>query len=391
MGTHALLSASGAERWLSCTPSARLEETFPDNTSVYAEEGTAAHALAELINRYNFKKFTGLTKSQFKKEWDALKQGEYYNAEMQEHVDTFCGYVWEEFNSAKAGTKDAIIKFEERLDFSEYVPEGFGTGDVVIIADGTMTVIDFKYGQGVPVDATENKQMMLYGLGAFLDNCLLYDIQKIRMVVYQPRLDNLAEYVMTSADLLLWADTELKEKASLAFDGAGEYKPGNHCRFCKAKAVCRARAEENIKLANYDFAPADTLSVEEIADILKVGEKLVNWFGDISEHALQEALIGVVFPGWKLVEGRSNRKITDEQSALDVLTSADYAPEQVTNTKLKGIGDLEKLMGKDTFADVLGALVVKPQGKPVLVLESDKRPALNTASAAAADFENVSI
>jgi len=391
MGSHALLSPSGAERWMACTPSARLEEQFPTSTSSYAEEGTAAHELADLINRYNFKKITGLTKPKFTKAWEELKKGPFYNAEMQQHVEAFCNYVYEEFNATKAKCKDAVIAFEERLDFSEYVPEGYGTGDVVIIADGDLTVIDFKYGKGVTVSAEENKQMMLYALGAMLQYSFLYDIKNVRMIIHQPRLDNISDWSISADALTGWAETELKEKAALAFDGAGKYCPGDHCRFCRAKATCRARAEENIKLAKYDFVPADTLSIEEIADILKIGEKLVNWFGDISEHALLEAVDGTQYPGWKLVEGRSNRKIVDENSVIDALRELNYLGDEIFNTKLKGIGDLEKLMGKEPFNEALGQYVIKPQGKPVLVLESDKRPALNSAEAAAADFENVNI
>jgi len=391
MSGHALLSPSGASRWMACPPSARLEERFPESASSYAEEGTLAHALAEAVSSYNFRKYinAGITKAKLNKKLTEIQTSPYYDADMERHIDAFCKYVHEEYLASRATCKDAVIALEERLDLTEYIPDGFGTGDVVIIADSLLTVIDLKYGQGVQVEAENNTQMMLYALGALSQYGHLYAIETVRMVIYQPRRDNISAWSLPASELLYWAETELKEKASLAYDGAGKYCPGDHCRFCKARAVCRARAEENIKLARYDFAPADSLSVEEIADILKIGEKLINWFGDISGHALNEALAGTEYPGWKVVEGRSNRKIAEEQAVLTALTTEGYTQEEVCSVKLKGIGDLEKLLGKEIFNENIGRYVVKPQGKPVLVPESDSRPALNSAAAAAADFENI--
>lgn len=386
--SHALLSPSGASRWMACTPSARLEEQFPESSTTYAEEGTLAHSLAEVLNSYNFKK---ITKAQMTKKLKPIKENAYYNAEMQEYIETFCQYVWETFNAAKAISKDAVIALEEKLDIRAYVPEGFGTGDVIIVADGVLTVIDLKYGQGVPVSAENNKQMMLYALGALDKYDMLYGVDTVRMVIYQPRLDNISEWEMDAELLTLWADDELKEKAALAYDGAGEYCPGDHCRFCRARATCRARAEENLKLAAYDFKPSELLSNEEIADILKVSQKLVNWAEDVSKYALDQAVNhGTRFEGWKLVEGRSNRVINDPTKVGELLDPL-YEQEELYNIKLKGIGDLEKLLGKSQFTEMLGPYVVKPQGKPTLAPESDKRPEWNSAAAAAEEFKNVEI
>ena len=248
--THALLSASGAERWMACTPSARLEEQMPDSPSVYAEEGTLAHELAEAVNRYNFNDNTDKAKEKLNLKLAEIVSNPLFNAEMEEYIDGFARYVQEKYNEAKAISNDAVIAFEERLDFSDYVPEGFGTGDVIIITDGKLTVIDLKYGKGVLVEAENNKQMMLYALGALNAYDLFYGIESVNMVVYQPRRDNISEWDVPTVELLDWAKSELKEKADLAYDGAGDFVPGEYCRFCRAGATCRARAEENI---NMDF------------------------------------------------------------------------------------------------------------------------------------------
>lgn len=387
---HALLSPSGASRWMACTPSARLEEKFPESTSTYAEEGTLAHKLAETVNSYNLLK--NCTKTQLKKKLKEIEESSYYNAEMQNYIDAFCHYVWETYNSAKAISKDAVIALEAELDIRAYVPDCRGTGDVIIVADGILTVIDLKYGLGVPVLAENNKQMMLYALGALDEYDMQYGINSVKMIIYQPRRDNISEWEISAEALLDWAENELKQKAALAYDGAGDFCPGDHCRFCKARATCRARAEENLKLAAYEFRPPEQLSNEEIADILKIIERLTNWAGDVSAYALDQAVNhNVRFEGWKLVEGRSNRIISNQDEAANVLTSESYSHNDIYNQKLKGIGDLEKLVGKDRFNELLAAYIVKPQGKPTLVPESDRRPEWNSAASAAEVFADVAI
>ena len=368
---HAKLSASGAKRWMACPPSVALEAEFPNKSSEFAEEGTQAHALAELICRYNNSE---MGKRKFNAELKKLQENKYWNEEMQGYIETYANQVWEIFNEVKKECKDAEILFEQRLDFSAWVEEGFGTGDVVIIADGTVQIIDLKYGKGVGVSAENNPQLRLYGLGAMDTYGMLYDIEKVKMTIIQPRLDNYSTEEITVEELVKWAEEEVRPKAELAYKGEGEYSAGDHCRFCKAKAVCRARAEENQKLAKYDFVEPPTLRPSEIADILKKVDSLIKWTDDVKAYALDAALNkGIVFEGWKVVEGRSIKQYKDEQQVYEALSEI-YPDDQIYIKKLKGITDMTKLLGKEKFEQLLGDLVVKPQGKPTLALESDKRP-----------------
>jgi len=381
---HALLSASGASRWMACTPSARLEEQFPESTSSYAEEGTLAHELADTLCRYKTGLFCDLST-----ELENISKSPLYNTEMYDYIDRYSDYVNECFMTSRSYSSDAVIETEVRLDLRKYIPDGFGTSDIVVIADGVMQIIDLKYGKGVPVSAENNKQMMLYALGALDKYDLLYDISVVNMTIYQPRLDNISVCEMPVEDLLNWAETILREKAALAFDGAGEYQAGEHCRFCRAKGVCRARAEENLKLACYEFKQADLLAENEIADILKVADNLKNWADDVAAFALDQAVNqGVHYEGWKVVEGRSNRIYTDPKKVEDKLKSEQYTDRDIFNIKLKGIGDIEKLMGKKRFQTILGDFIVRPQGKPTLAPETDGRPEWNSAVSAALDFAN---
>ena len=384
---HALLSASGASRWLNCTPSARLEERLPENTSIYAEEGTLAHELADLTNKYNFSR-DKMTKTKFNRVMTGLKENPLYSEEMEEHISEFCTYIREEFRQFKLETKDPFISFEERLDYSKYVPEGFGTGDAVIITDGTLKLIDLKYGKGVPVSAQDNKQLMLYALGAYEKYGFLYDIDTIEMTIYQPRLDNIDSYTMPVDELLEWANGELADKAKLAYDGAGEYKAGEHCKFCKAKAICRARAEENLKLQSYEYKTSELLSNGEIADILKIAERLINWANDVNAYALSQALQGEKFEGFKVVEGRSTRKYADENAVVEKLYTIGYSDDQLFEMKLIGVSSMEKLIGKRKFSELIGEYVHKPKGKPTLAPTADKREEYNSAEY---DFKDVVI
>lgn len=380
---HAKLSASGASRWMACPPSVNLEAQFPDKGSEFAAEGTLAHSLAEIILKYNNGE---LTKKTFNTRLNKLKKESMYNQEMQEYIEDYAQMVWEQFNEAKVACPDAQILFEQRLDFSEYVPEGFGTGDVVIIADDLVQVIDLKYGKGVGVSAIDNPQLRLYGLGAYLEHSMLYDIQRIKMTIIQPRLDNISTEEMTVEELLDWAEKKVRPKAQMAISGEGDLCVGAHCRFCKAFAVCRAQKDHQMELAKYEFADAELLEDSEIGDVLARVDALVKWADAVKEYAYDQALNhDVHFNGWKLVEGRSNRKYTDEEKVAKALQDAGftaiYKPQE-----LQGITAMEKLIGKKKFAELLDGLVEKPEGKPALVPEADKRPELNKADAIKQDF-----
>ena len=374
MGRHALLSASSSKRWLNCTPSARLEEQFGrEDAGPYAEEGTAAHALAEHKVKKCLRKRSKRPVS------------DYQCDEMEECTDGYASYVMEQVELAKQDCKDPVVLIEQRLDYSAYVPEGFGTGDLLIVADKTLTVIDLKYGKGVAVDAEWNPQIMLYGLGALeLFDCI-YDIETVRMTIYQPRLESVSTWEISVSDLMGWVETELKPKAQLAIRGEGEFHCGSWCRFCKAKNTCRARAEEYLRLAQMEFKPPALLSDEEIAEVLKVADELAKWSADVYAFATDEAIThGKKWTGFKLVEGRSNRKYTDEKEVAEAAKAAGYT--DIYKKSLVGITEMEKLMGKKKFAEVLGKLVYKPQGKITLVTESDKRQEIQTATAEA-DFK----
>lgn len=382
-GKHAKLSASGAHRWMACTPSASLEEQFPESTSEYAEEGTFAHALADLIINYNLH---NITKAQFNKKFEKMKENQYFSQELLEYVEGYANQIFEFTNEAKLLCDDVIVLTEQRLDFSAYVPEGFGTGDVVIIADKELHIVDLKYGKGVGVNAEGNPQIRLYGLGALEAFGMLYDIDRIRMTICQPRLDMMTSETLTVNELQEWAEKEVRPRAELAMAGEGEFVVGDHCRFCKAKATCRARAEYNLELTKMEFAVPELLSDEEIGEILRKADQLANWVTDITEYALEEALKGKKWDGWKLVEGRSNRKYLDEIKVADTLKSAGYDETIIYEKKLYGITAMQKILGKKTFEELLNGLIIKPQGKPVLAPESDKRPEFSTADNAVRDF-----
>lgn len=385
MGAHAILSASGAYRWMSCTPSARIEQNFEDSSSDFAKEGSLAHELGELLLA---KELGTLDKKDVTKKLKAIEKSEFYSQEMKDYVDKYVDYVMERFAEHRVATEDAEIQLESRLDFSDWVPEGFGTGDVVIVSDSTVEIIDLKYGKGVPVSAEENPQMRLYSLGAYKSQNFLYDITKIRATIFQPRLDNISTEELTKDELLAWAENELVNKAKLAHMGEGEFVAGDHCRFCKAKYTCRARAEANLEMAKFDFKDAALLSHNEIGEILEKADELQKWAKDIQAYALEQAeKHGIKFPGWKLVEGRSNRKYLDENEVVSTLTSAGFEEDIIFKKTLLGITDMEKVVGKKKFNEILSDLVIKPSGKPALVPESDKRPELNSADSAAEDFK----
>lgn len=385
MADHAILSPSGASRWLACTPSARLEQQFPDRAGEAAAEGTLAHALGELLLRYKTKQ---LPPSLYDSRLKEIQADKLYDGSMLDHAEDYAVFVLERFAEAQAHTKDALLFLETKLDLTDYVPEGFGTGDAIIIADGTLDLIDLKYGKGVAVSAHENRQMMLYGLGALRDFDFMYDIQKVHMTIHQPRIENYSSYELTVAELRQWAEAELKPKAQLAWEGKGDYAPGAHCRFCRAKAVCRANADHNLEVAKHEFKDPARLDDSEIAEILGRVDQLTAWINAVEEHALNEAVNGgKKWPGYKLVEGRSNRKYSSEEAvALKLSQIASLREDQYAPRKLLGITDMQKLLGKKDFAFYLDPLIIKPPGKPTLVPASDKRPEYNSIESAVNDF-----
>lgn len=382
---HAVLSASGAHRWLVCTPSARLEQQYPETTSEYAEEGTLAHELAETILRRCLEE---TTQEEFDRAIQQLGADHRYSTEMLHHVQDYVDIVMERINEARARSTDALVLVEQRVNFDEWVPGGFGTADLLTISDGVLEVCDLKYGQGVPVRADGNPQIRLYALGALHAFAPLYDIERVRMTIVQPRLNSVTTDEMTAAELLDWAETVVRPAAERAAAGEGDPVPGEHCRFCRVRATCRARAEHNLELAKYDFAPPELLTDDEIGQVLARAEELQRWAADVQEYALQQALAGNVPPGWKLVEGRSNRRYTDEAAIQQVLLEVGYDPDDIAPRQLLGVSKLEKLLGRKRFEELVGQWVDKPPGKPTLVPESDKRPAINSLEAARRDFQD---
>jgi len=384
--SHAILSPSGASRWLNCTPSARFEQNFPDSSGEAAKEGTLAHELGETILRHQFGQ---IINEQADETISRIELDPRYTPDMMDHAVNYAHFVIETFNNAQRQTKDAVIQIEASLNLTDYVPEGFGTGDAVIIADGNMGIIDLKYGKGVMVSCENNKQMMLYALGALREYDYMYDIQNVRMWIYQPRMDNISSFEMSVADLQAWAENELKPLAQLAFDGQGEFKVGDHCRFCRAKSQCKANAGENLKLAQYDFAESVLLTDAEISDILSRASAFKTWLTSIEEMALTEATEnGKQWPGFKLVEGRSNRIYSDEDKVAKELVKNGFNEDQIYTKKILGITAMEKTITKKIFESLLSDLIIKPQGKPTLVPESDKRVAWNSTESAKNDFSN---
>ena len=375
MAKHSLLSASASQRWIACPPSARLCEEYADKPREYAQAGTDCHELCA----YKVEKALG------RKVRNPTKQLSFYDEEMDECSDGYRDFVMECVAKVKESCADPLVLVEQRLDYSRYVGiEGsFGTGDCVIVADGMLYVIDYKHGLGVLVSAEKNSQLSCYALGAVDLFDGIYNIERITLVIYQPRRANISLYKMEKDELLTWANDTLAPSAKLAQEGKGEFKAGDHCQFCKAKANCRKRAEYNLELAKYDFEMPATLEDSEIAAILPRIDDLASWAGDVKDYALQKALSGTKFDGFKVVEGRSNRKYTDEDAVAKTVQNAGFDPYE---QKLLGITAMSQTLGKKKFEELLGGLIYKPAGKPVLVPESDKRPVMNTA---ADDFKEI--
>ena len=372
MSSHAFLSPSASHRWLNCPPSAKLCATVPDQSSPYAQQGTSAHELCA----YLVEKALGRDVN------NPTENLDYYDSEMQMCAEGYADFVMQEYEQAKKNCPDTDVLIEQKVDFSKWVEGGTGTADCILLSDGLAEIIDYKHGLGVMVSAKSeefggNPQLMCYSLGLIDMFDGIYNIDKIRMAIYQPRRENVSIFEMTKADLLKWADEVLSPTAAIAMKGEGEFKAGGHCQFCKVKATCRKRAEYNLEMAKYDFEMPDTLEDYEIDAILMKVDELTSWASDIKEYALNQALRGTDYEHFKVVEGRSNRKYTDEDKVAKVVTNAGYDPY---DKSVKGITAMTKLLGKKKFDELLGSLTFKPQGKPTLVTKSDKRPAMkNTA------------
>lgn len=381
---HALLGPSSASMWMACPPSARMSAGYADQGSGYAAEGTLAHRIGELLLR---KRWEGVD---ITADLEAAQADPLYSGSMGEHMEGYAAFIEERMADALTRCDDPRIFIEQTVRFEEYVPEGFGTSDVIILSDGVLDVIDLKYGKGVPVSAEGNPQMRIYGLGAYLALSWAYQIDMVRMTIYQPRLDSISTASMTAADLLGWAETELKPKAALAWEGKGEFCPGEkQCRWCRAAATCRAHRDYQMEIARQEFADPPTLSPSEVSDILTRLPALMSWAKKVSEYALKAATSGeVTFPGYKVVEGRSNRKYTDEDAIAAALRKAGYKVADIYKPReLLGLTAMEKLVGKKRFGELAGAYITKPAGDPTLVPESDSRPPLDPAAKAAEDFE----
>lgn len=381
--SHALLSASGAGRWLNCTPSAKLEDEYGEKkSSIYAEEGTLAHELSEL---YLSKDVLGTINEQdFDSRLEEIMANSLFSEEMLEVVPIYTDYCSAQLAEAKTANPFAIMEIEQKLDLTAFVPESFGTSDCVIINDNLMEVIDLKYGKGVPVYAEWNKQLMLYGLGALQKYDTMYDISEVRLTIVQPRINNISSWQISVKELRKWAEEELKPKAKLAFNGEGELNAGDWCRFCAVRNQCRKLYEQQLEIAQHEFADAALLTDDEIADVVKRTPKLVEWANSIAEYAQAKAINeNKQWPGLKLVEGISRRKWLDEDKAVNAIFARlpELSEDEIFNTKLKPITSIEKLVGKTRFADILADVVIKPQGKPTLVPLEDKRPAIGYAQA----------
>ena len=363
---HALLSASSSHRWLHCNPSARLEREFADRETIAAAEGTAAHALAEHKLKRKLKLRSERPVSPFDTD------------EMEVCTDDYADFVMEQVTKERRRDLDTQVFIEQRLDFSCYVPEGFGTGDCLIVSRGRLHIIDLKYGQGLLVDSEENPQMMLYALAALNQYEEQYKIKKVKLTIFQPRRDNVSTWETTVAKLKKWATKDLVPKAQRAFKGEGEYCPGEWCIFCKAAVKCRARAEDKLRLAQSEFKMPPLLTDAEIEGVLAKLPDIKKWADEIQEYALAKALAGKEWAGFKLVEGRSVRKFTDERAVVKAANAAGY--HDIYKQTLISLTEMEKLMGKAEFSKVLGALVTKPQGKPTLVPDTDKRQAITVSN-----------
>lgn len=376
---HALLSASGATRWINCPPSARLEEEVGEKeSSVFAEEGTLAHEFGDIaLQQLSVR----ITKAARDKREEELRAHKLYTDEMEGEVEKYTSYVMEEYNAAKKRDKNAVLLIEEKVDLTEFIEDGFGTCDANIIAEGTLEVIDLKYGKGVRVNANGNDQLGLYALGAVIKYDLTHEIDKVKLTIVQPRLDHISSWTLSVKALEAWASNVVAPAAALAYKGEGVQKAGEHCRWCEVKPQCRAMRDYTMDLGKHDFAEPHLLTEEGIIEAYEKVGLIEKWAKSVADYMLEEAKSGRVWKGYKVVEGRSQRKWIDDAAVLEKLKKSKYKLGDITQTKLLGITKIEKLMGQAKFVKSLGSLVIKPQGAPTLAPEDDKRPALGIAQA----------
>ena len=412
--THAILAPSAAKRWMTCAPSARLEAQVPSKDTSYTKEGTIAHSMAETILRICLDQDTAPIDDfadKFQLSYGSVRKTGGKMAplymELADHVDEaaaegldpwemlstvldyYCRPVFDDFLQARAQDPEAILLVEQKLNLGEYIPEGFGSSDAVLIYGSTLAVYDLKYGKGVKVSARENPQMMCYALGAILGPGELYDLHEVKMTIIQPRLQWISTYESTYWDLLKWATEELRPAAVLAYQGGGDFVPGDHCRFCNVAPRCKALAEKALTL-NANRSDAALMNNDELAAALQSVTAIKSWIAGLETYAMEQIKAGQTIPGFKVVEGRSLRQISDQQAAMRVLQDAGFAEDSyVKPRELKTISDLEKLLKKKGFQELLGQYVVKPQGKPTLAPEDDPRPAMNSASSAMDDFKDI--
>lgn len=383
---HAKLSPSGASRWLECTPSANREAAYPDRTNDAAEEGTVAHAIAEiqLLREFKLEGYRSTARA-----LKYLKASDFYNATMQEYVDDYVAYVVEVYNAIKKHTPDAVIHIEKRIDLTTFIPEGFGTGDAVIVGEGVAHMIDLKYGKGVSVAAEDNSQLKIYGLGILDEYKFVYGLKEVNLHIYQPRMGNISSWTVSAATLLNWGLNYLRDRAALAFKGEGEFVAGSHCKFCRFAGECKALAEYNLEITKHDFRDANKLSDADIAEILSKADAIKSWLNTIEKHALQYVLGGGLIPNYKVVEGRSNRTLPKENvpKVKRALTKLGLKKADMVTEKLISLTDMEKKVGRKVFAEKMAHFFVKPQGKPTLVTSDDKRE--EYAPSSVQDFEGL--
>ena len=385
---HALLSASGASRWLNCTPSPRLEEGFANESSSFAEEGTLAHEFAELRLRHQIDEVddTEDYPDAVKRTFKELSKSPFFSNDMEDYVQKHVDYVLEQFAEAKRKTQDAILLIEQKVDITHLIENGFGTCDVIIIADGTLEVIDLKYGLGVRVSAEDNSQLKLYGSGALEAYDLMYDIHTVKLTITQPRMDSISSWEISAEDLRQWGEEVVKPKAQIAYAGEGEQVTGEWCKFCKASPRCKAQADRALELAKLDFAEPMLLTDAQLIEVYAQSPQVTKWLSAVTDYIFKEAMNGKKWEGYKLVDGQNRRGWTDESKAASILYDKGFADDDFYNDpKLKGIGDIEKLVGKKVFPELLGDVVAFKKTSPSLVPESDKRPALGLDQAKA-DF-----
>ena len=364
---HALLGPSSSERWINCPPSARLCEDVEEQPSIYANEGSDAHALAA----YKLERALGNKTI----EYPTLTS---FNKEMDEMTDSYVSFVLEKIEESKEASNETtpFTQVEHEVKYDKFVKDGFGTADCIVSNYGHLHIIDFKYGKGVKVDATNNSQLKLYALGAIVESDALFEYDTIELSIFQPRLSNISTWKTSKKELLEWANEVLVPAANLAYKGEGIFRSGAYCKFCKVKAICKERSKEAYKMLHDDFKDPNLLSDYEVEDILLKADDITAYLTDIKEYALTKALEGKKWVNFKLIEGRSNRKFSDEGAVVNILKENKVNPYE---PKLRSLSDIEKELGKNKLSELLGSLVTKPQGKPSLVLRSDKREELNLA------------